>query len=104
MGGVIGATVWDWLNINLMWIKEDLRGCGYGQQLLELVEEEARKRGAKHAYLDTFSFQAPEFYKKIGCQVFGELNDFPDGHTRYFLKKELQYPLTHQQPASRSGG
>jgi GNAT superfamily N-acetyltransferase len=89
VGGVIGSTYWDWLYINLMWIKDGLRGHGYGQQLLALAEDEARKRGAKNAYLDTFSFQAPDFYKKYGYQVFGVLEDFPQGHQRYFLKKEL---------------
>jgi len=89
VGGVIGATFWDWLYIDLMWIKEELRGRGYGHRLLELAEEEGRKRGAKNAYLDTFSFQAPEFYKKRGYQVFGELKDFPQGHQRYFLTKQL---------------
>jgi len=89
VGGVIGATFWDWLYIDLMWIKEDLRGRGYGHRLLELAEEEGRKRGAKNAYLDTFSFQAPKFYKDHGYQVFGELNNFPQGHQRYFLAKQL---------------
>jgi hypothetical protein len=42
-----------------------------------------------HAYLDTFSFQAPDFYKKLGYEVFGELQDFPHGHQRYFMKKRL---------------
>ena len=88
VGGVIGATYWDWLYINLMWIREDLRGKGYGQRLLAQAEEEARTRGAKNSYLDTFSFQAPDFYKKQGYEIFGELHDFPIGHQRYFLKEE----------------
>ena len=89
VGGVIGSTHWNWLYINLMWIREDLRGQGYGEQLLAFAEEEGRKRGAKHAYLDTFSFQAPGFYKKYGYQVFGKLADFPEEHQRYYLKKDL---------------
>jgi len=89
MGGVIGETHWDWLYISLMFIKEDLRGSGHGHQLLELAENEARKRGAKNAYLDTFSFQAPDFYKKYGYTVFGELSDFPPGHKRYYMTKKL---------------
>jgi GNAT superfamily N-acetyltransferase len=72
-----------------MWVREDLRGSGYGQRLLALAEDEARKRGAKNSYLDTFSFQAPGFYKKYGYRVFGELPDFPTGHQRYFLTKQL---------------
>ena len=89
VGGVIGATYWNWLYINLMWVQEDLRGKGYGQQLLAQAEDEAKKRGAKHAYLDTFSFQAPHFYQKFGYEEFGRLEDFPPGHTRYFMTKAL---------------
>lgn len=89
LGGVIGMTYWNWLFINLMWLPEELRGKGYGQQLLEKAEEEGRKRGAQYSYLDTFSFQAPGFYQKFGYQEFGRLEDFPPGHIRYFMMKEL---------------
>jgi GNAT superfamily N-acetyltransferase len=88
-GGVIGATYWEWLHIDLMWIREELRGRGYGHRLLTLAEEEARRRGARHAELDTFSFQAPDFYRKQGYQVFGELHEYPAGHQRYYLTKRL---------------
>jgi len=89
VGGIIGDTHWGWLHINLMWITEELRGHGYGHQLLMAAEEEGRRRGAIHAYLDTFTFQAPEFYKKHGYQVFGVLDDFPPGHKRFYLTKRL---------------
>jgi ribosomal protein S18 acetylase RimI-like enzyme len=90
VGGVIGETHWDWLYISLMWVKAELRGQGYGHRLLTLAEEEGRQRGAKNVYLDTFSFQAPDFYEKHGYKVFGQLDNFPVGHTRYYLTKELQ--------------
>jgi len=89
VGGVLGEIYWDWFYIDLMWIKAELRGRGYGHRLLTRAEEAARERGAKNVYLDTFSFQAPDFYKKHGYQVFGELGDFPAGHQRYFLTKQL---------------
>jgi GNAT superfamily N-acetyltransferase len=89
VGGVIGSTYWDWLYIDLLWLKETLRGRGYGHRLLTAAEEEARQRGAKNAYLDTFSFQAPDFYKQHGYRVFGTLADFPTGYQRFFLTKEL---------------
>lgn len=88
-GGVIAELHWGWLYIDLMWVREDLRGRGYGRELLSFAEEEALNRGAKHAYTDTFSFQAPDFYKKFGYQVVGELQDFPVGHQRYYLMKKL---------------
>ena len=89
LGGVIGIVYWDWLAVDLMWLPEALRGRGLGHQLLTHIEDEARRRGAKHVHLDTFSFQAPEFYQQHGYRVFGELKDFPPGYTRYYLTKEL---------------
>jgi len=89
VGGVLGEVYWEWFYLDLLWVKEELRGNGYGHQLLTLAEGEALNRGAKNAYLDTFSFQAPKFYYDHGYQVFGELPEFPPGHQRYFLKKQL---------------
>jgi len=88
-GGLIGAVYWGWLYIDLLFLKEEVRGQGYGHQLLTLTEQEARQRGATNAFLDTFGFQAPEFYKKHGYRVFGELKDFPPGYSRYYMTKEL---------------
>lgn len=89
VGGILGELFWDWFHIDLLWIPEELRGQGYGKQLLAQIESEAKKRGAKNIFLDTFSFQAPEFYKKFGYRIFGELKDFPPGHTRYFFTKQI---------------
>ena len=89
VGGVIGSTYLDWLHLDLLWVKDELRDRGYGHHLLTLAEDEARRRGAKNAYLDTFSFQAPDFYRRRGYKVFGELQDFPRGHQRFFLTKQL---------------
>lgn len=89
VGGVIAETYWEWLYIDLLWVKEEFRGRGYGHRLLMLAEEEAIGRGVKHAYLDTFSFQAPKFYKARGYKVFGKLHEFPPGHQRFFMKKQL---------------
>ena len=89
VGGVMAEMYWGWLHVDLLWVEDGLRGRGYGHSLLQAVEDEARRRGAKNAYLDTFSFQAPDFYRQHGYQVFGELKDFPTGHQRYFLTKQL---------------
>lgn len=62
----------------------------HGRRLLALIEQEGRQRGAKNAYLDTFSFQAPGFYAKLGYRVFGTLTEFPSGHQRCFLTKALE--------------
>jgi len=89
VGGVIAEVYWDWLYIDLLWVQEGLRRQGFGKSLMARAEEEARQMGAKNAYLDTFSFQAPGFYESLGYKSFGELPDFPQGQQRFFMRKEL---------------
>jgi GNAT superfamily N-acetyltransferase len=89
VGGALGEIYWDWLHLDLMWVKDELRGHGFGHRLLLAIEAEARKHGARNVFLDTFSFQAPEFYKQQGYRVFGELPGFPSGYCRLFLTKSL---------------
>jgi len=88
-GGVVGYTIWNWCFIELVWLDEALRGTGLGTELMAKAEAVATKRGARHVYLDTFSFQGDGFYQKLGYEVFGELGDFPPGHRRIWLKKDL---------------
>lgn len=75
--------------MSLVWIDDKYRGKGFGKRLLESAEAHARKNGVKNVYLDTFSFQAPKFYKKLGYREFGRLDDFPAGHHRVWMTKPL---------------
>ena len=89
LGGLLGTTYWGYLNIEVLWIKEDHRNQGYGQRLLSAAEEETIKRGCQYAHLDTHNFQALAFYQEHGYKVVGELEDLPPGYSRYLLKKVL---------------
>lgn len=89
LGGIKGHTQRGWLYVGWLWVRDDSRHLGLGTHLMKLAEKEALKRGCHASYLNTYSFQALEFYKKHGYEVFGELNDFPKGHSRIFLKKTL---------------
>ena len=92
VGGLRGATVWSWLQIKHLWVREDLRNGGLGSRLVEAAEEEAIKRGCRSAWVDTFSFQAVEFYHRLGYEEFANLGDFPAGESRVFLKKVQLQP------------
>ena len=89
VGGAYGYVNWNWLFINLVWLRESLRGGGHGRHMILALEQAARERGCTHAHLDTFSFQARPFYEKLGYEVFSTLDDYPQGHRRFFLKKAL---------------
>ncbi len=90
VGGVVGGTYLGWLYVDTLWVRQDLRGHGYGSRLLAAAEDGAVRRGCRHAFLDTFSFRAPTFYQRHGYTVFGELPDFRPGHRRIYLTKRLQ--------------
>ena len=89
VGGVYGWSFVGWLYIAVLWVSDDLRDRGLGRKLMRRVESEARQQGVKNIFLDTFSFQAPGFYAKLGYREFGRLKNFPVGHRRIYLTKEL---------------
>lgn len=87
VGGLLGYTHWEWLSVQQLWVAAELRNGGVGRRLLRAAEAAAHARGCQHAHLDTHSFQALEFYQRLGYRVFGQLEDYPAGHARYFLHK-----------------
>lgn len=89
IGGLIGYIDWGWLDIDTIWIDKDYRNKGIGTYLIESAEQKAKKDGIKRAKLCTFDFQALAFYKKLGYIIYGQLGDYPEGHTFYYLKKNL---------------
>ena len=89
LAGLYGFTWADWLEIKFVWVREELRGQGYGRRLVETAEAEARARGCHHVWLDSYTFQAPAFYQRLGYEVFGILRGYPPPHDRVFLTKKL---------------
>ena len=85
--GVMGVISWRWLFIEAMWVGDDLRGQGIGRTLMTAAENHALAAGCHSAWLDTF--QAKDFYLALGYEAFGELDDYPPGQSRTFMKKRL---------------
>lgn len=89
VGGLVGITYWDWLYVDYLWLGEGLRGRGWGRRLIAEAERVAVERGCRGAWLDTFSFQAPGFYARMGYEQFGVMEDHPSGESRHFFRKRL---------------
>lgn len=88
-----GLYAYTWggcLDIKLLWVSDDIRGRGLGSTLMYAAEREGIARGCHVAMLDTHSFQAPDFYKKLGYEEIGVLDGYPIQHKKYFLKKALR--------------
>jgi GNAT superfamily N-acetyltransferase len=89
IAGVRGRAAYGWLRIDMLWVSETMRGAGYGSLLLQAAERAAVDRGCHSVHLDTHEFQAPRFYLAHGYEVFGELDDYPEGDRHLYLKKRL---------------
>jgi GNAT superfamily N-acetyltransferase len=89
IGGLWGGTMYFHLHIDLLFIPDSLRRTGVGRRLMGDAEAEAILRGCRGAWLDTFSFQARGFYQRLGYAVFGTIENYPPGHHRFFMKKDL---------------
>jgi ribosomal protein S18 acetylase RimI-like enzyme len=93
VGAVLGRTVWGWLHVSELWVAERYRRKGIGRSLMTAAERAAVERGCHAAYLDTFDFQGVSFYELLGYSRIGALENFPSGHTRFFLQKRLMTPV-----------
>ncbi len=89
VGGAVGNVFGGWVYISLLWVEKTLRNKGYGTKLMDIIEKESKKMDCTNAHLDTYSFEARPFYEQLGYEIFGVLDDYPKGYSKYFLKKQL---------------
>jgi ribosomal protein S18 acetylase RimI-like enzyme len=70
-------------------VRDDQRGNGLGTRLLATAEAEIRRRGCDRVTLDTHSFQAPDFYARLGYTECGRTPGYPNGYDHIHLVKRL---------------
>ena len=89
MAGLVAETFGNWLEIEYLFVKEELRGQGIGSKLLQRAESEAKKRNCRFAFVNTYQFQAPDFYISHGYKEVFILQDYPYTGQRFYYQKDL---------------
>lgn len=89
IGGLTGFTWGGALDIGYVWVHEDHRRQGYGAQLMQAAEREALARNCRVVVLATHTYQAPDFYPKLGYVQCGLAQDWPVGYQQYWFTKRL---------------
>lgn len=92
VGGLLGHTHFNHFFVSAIFVDQQFRRQGIGRELIKRAEELALQHKCDAIYLDTFDYQAPGFYEKLGFKVFGTLQDYPVGHQRFYLEKRLREP------------
>ena len=87
--GMVAETFGNWLEIEYLYVSDDLRGQGIGSKILKMAERESKERGCKYSFVNTFNFQAPKFYEKHGYKEVFALKEYPYTGERYYYTKEL---------------
>jgi ribosomal protein S18 acetylase RimI-like enzyme len=90
VGAIVVTLLWNGMEINSLWVEESLRGKGWGRKLHKAAENEGLKRGATISYTNTFPWQAPKFYEKLGYKLYGKLEGFPEGSFLSYYSKNLK--------------
>lgn len=89
VGGLRAVVAMFWLRIEVLWVRDDVRGKGVGSQLLLEAERLARGLGAKNAALETFEWQAPRFYARHGYEEAARMDKYIGNFYLAIMRKAL---------------
>lgn len=91
IAGIVAESTQDLLEVEFLFVEEGHRGQGLGRKLLKQAEDAARSAGVKRVLLNTYSFQAPNFYEKMGYTQLLKIASVFGGHDQFFFMKELSH-------------
>jgi ribosomal protein S18 acetylase RimI-like enzyme len=89
IGGCGGDNMYGGLYVGQLWVAESLRGQGYGTQLMQKAETLAKESKCNFIAVNTFDWEALDFYKNLGFYVEFERKGFDKNSVFYFLRKDL---------------
>lgn len=79
-----------WLQTDVLWVAEDQRGKGLGARLLGMAEAQGKALGARNAKLETFEWQARDFYLKQGYGEYARIDDYIQDQYLALMRKSLE--------------
>jgi ribosomal protein S18 acetylase RimI-like enzyme len=93
IGAIVVQVFWGQLHIKNLFIEKHYRGQGIARKLLNYAFEFGKQRGCHFAFVETMSFQAPEFYQKMGFEIEFSRSGYTVNSSFHYLKKNLNSDL-----------
>lgn len=89
IGGAVGRRWGSCCELQQLWVEPSHRRQGLASALLRSFEAQARAHGCVSCFLETFSFQAPAFYRARGYAQDHALTLYPHGIVKFLMIKPL---------------
>jgi ribosomal protein S18 acetylase RimI-like enzyme/8-oxo-dGTP pyrophosphatase MutT (NUDIX family) len=89
VGAIVVQPFWEQLHIKYLFVEKNYRGQGIAHLLMNHALEFGKKRGYHFVFVETMSFQAPEFYKKMGFTIEFSRAGYAKNTNFHYLKKPL---------------
>lgn len=84
-GSVFGRDLY----ISELMVSLKHRKKNYGSAVIKEISKHAKKHNCSVIFVDTYDYQAPEFYVKNGFIEIARIDGYRNKHSRIFLKKEV---------------
>lgn len=88
-GNLTAEIFWGALHIKYLFVEEAYRGQGLARILMEYALQYAREQRCPFAFVETMSFQAPDFYQKMGFSLEYTRHGYAGGASFHYLRKDL---------------
>ncbi len=89
VAGCNGSIIFGSIYTDQLWVDPNLRKRGIGKKLMEAIHDYGTKRGCTISTVATMSFQAPDFYKKLGYKIDFSREGYSKGASCIFMSKKL---------------
>lgn len=89
IGGLTTTRDFDSIYIDYFVVEKEYRKSGIGRKLLLRLEEIAKEKNVKRIMLNTYSFQSPGFYEKMGYKPNLIIDPGFSNYKHYHFIKEL---------------
>ena len=88
-GAAVGKVFWGQLHVKWLYVEESYRSSGIASQLMAKLENCAREQKCTFMFVETLSFQALHFYKKIGFKEDFSRQGYTQSISFHYLSKYI---------------
>lgn len=89
IAGIVATLKGNVVDISYLWVAQAARKKGCGSLLLKTLEKKAKEKNANRINVDTYEFQAPDFYPKYGFKLYAYMENCVGKYGKFYYTKEI---------------